>query len=159
MSAPARAFAPAPRQPRRHTASLPQGHIHLPSVHIRSRDGFGFDYEEDLYVSGRGRNQLVRRVVRLVIVEDGEIALDRQTSDVLCPEELDHLVEILPRLMDEGDEEVGAAMQERGRLEYSRQLRIAAGAEKACAACGCSLTRSCSGGCIWATAHLCSRCV
>ena len=41
--------------------------------------------------------------------------------------------------------------------EQERQERIAAGAEHVCASCGCS-SRSCPGGCVWATATLCSRC-
>jgi hypothetical protein len=50
-----------------------------------------------------------------------------------------------------------------GNAHYSeedlRQTRIAAGVEHACANCGCSETRSCDGGCVWATDRLCSRCV
>ena len=43
--------------------------------------------------------------------------------------------------------------------EYERQRRIAAGLETACARCGCSESRACPDGCVWATATLCSRCV
>ncbi len=43
--------------------------------------------------------------------------------------------------------------------EEERQARIAAGVEHACAGCGCSESRACPGGCVWATATLCSRCV
>ena len=54
----------------------------------------------------------------------------------------------------------------RGRLlemdyehaEEQRQLRIWAGKEHACRVCGCSESRACSGGCIWAEPDLCSRC-
>jgi hypothetical protein len=42
--------------------------------------------------------------------------------------------------------------------EYARQARIADGKEHACAACGCSESRACPGGCVWATATHCSRC-
>lgn len=43
--------------------------------------------------------------------------------------------------------------------EDRREDRIAAGMEQACASCGCSETCPCPGGCVWATANLCSRCV
>jgi len=43
--------------------------------------------------------------------------------------------------------------------EVARQARIDSGIENACAACGCSDTRACEGGCVWATETLCSRCV
>ena len=43
--------------------------------------------------------------------------------------------------------------------EATRQARIAAGVEHACAGCGCSESRSCEGGCLWATSNLCSRCL
>jgi hypothetical protein len=42
--------------------------------------------------------------------------------------------------------------------EAARLARIAAGVEDACRVCGCSETRACPGGCIWAEADLCSRC-
>jgi hypothetical protein len=42
--------------------------------------------------------------------------------------------------------------------EEQRQLRIWAGKEHACRVCGCSESRACSGGCIWAEPDLCSRC-
>jgi len=42
--------------------------------------------------------------------------------------------------------------------EYARQLRIAAGLETACRACGCSDSLACPGGCVWAEPDLCSRC-
>lgn len=60
--------------------------------------------------------------------------------------------------MDEKNPDLEAAMKERAHEEWARQLRIEQGIERACAACGCSETRSCSGGCIWATTNLCSRC-
>lgn len=43
--------------------------------------------------------------------------------------------------------------------ESKRQARIAAGIEHQCAHCGCSESRACPGGCVWATPTLCSRCV
>ncbi len=43
-------------------------------------------------------------------------------------------------------------------MERARQARIAAGEEHACAVCGCSETKACAGGCVWATERLCSRC-
>ena len=46
-----------------------------------------------------------------------------------------------------------------GLVEFQRQQRIAAGTEHACTRCGCSESRSCPGGCVWATPTLCSRCV
>lgn len=134
-------------------------HIHLPSVHVRSHDDTGFDYEEDLYVTGAGRHRRVERVIRLVAIERGRIVLERETRDVLCDEELAELEEILPILMDEENPATQPAMEEVGRREYARQFRIAQGQEIACLVCGCSETRACSGGCCWATATLCSRCV
>ncbi len=143
MSAPAQ--APAPQ------------HIHLPSVHIRS-GGAGFDYDEDLYIHGRGRRRKIERVVRLVVIEGGREMLVRETRDELCPEEVSQFVENLPVLMEEGNPAANAMMKECARLEFARQLRIASGVEVACARCGCSESRGCSGGCLWVTDRLCSRC-
>jgi len=42
--------------------------------------------------------------------------------------------------------------------EQLRQQRIAAGIEDACRICGCSGSKPCEGGCIWAESDLCSRC-
>ena len=42
--------------------------------------------------------------------------------------------------------------------EEARQARIEAGVEHACVGCGCSESRACPGGCVWATPNLCSRC-
>ena len=134
------------------------GHIHLPSVHVR-RNGTGFDYEEDLYVRGKGRRQRVQRVVRLVVIENGMETLIRDTVDELCGEEVQQLLDDLPILMEEGNPAVKASMEECARKEFARQLRIARGEEIACARCGCSETRACSGGCVWARTTLCSRCV
>jgi hypothetical protein len=46
-----------------------------------------------------------------------------------------------------------------GEEEDERQARIDAAIEHVCAGCGCSESRSCPGGCVWATDRLCSRCV
>lgn len=45
------------------------------------------------------------------------------------------------------------------QFEQDRQARIAAGVEHVCVGCGCSETKSCAGGCVWATPNLRSRCV
>jgi hypothetical protein len=134
-------------------------HIHLPSVHIRKTNGSGLDYEENFYINGRGRRRRIERVIRLVILEHGEPALIRETFDTLCAEEWTHVENTLPILMDEGNPDANSMMEERARNEFARQLRIAKGCEWTCARCGCSETRACSGGCISATAALCSRCV
>src|SRR5256885_1879027 len=124
------------------TATSPaKGHIHLPSVHIRNEDGTGFDYEEDFYVTGRGRQRRVDRVVTLIAFQDGVVILERETRDTLRPDELEQLEESLPILMEEGNVSAEAAMQECAQMEYERQLRIALGVEVACRACGCSETR------------------
>jgi len=140
-------------------ASYAQDHIHLPSVHIRRQNGDGFDYEEDLYINGRGRRRRVERFVRLVVIQDGERTLVRETFDELCQEEIARFQADLPVLMDEENPANAPIMQERARNEFARQIRVARGEERACARCGCSETRSCSGGCIWATQALCSRCI
>src|SRR6185295_14417348 len=143
--------------PRRHPTHKGE-HIHLPSVHYRHEDGTftGFDYEEDYYVTGRGRKQRVHRVVRLTAIVGGVKVL-RETRDFLCPEEVEQLREDLPILMDEGNPAATALMQEAAQKELARQTRIDKG-EAVCLACGCSETRGCSGGCFWATATICSRC-
>ena len=152
MSAPTQARALAPK------------HIHLPSVHVRSGDGrHGYDYEEDLYRRGHGRRRRVERIIRLAIVENDRPILIRETFDVLCADELANLMESLPALLEtdiqgESSPEIAEHMQLRAQLEFERQIRIAAGTESACARCGCSETRSCSGGCLWLTSTLCSRC-
>jgi|SRR5579859_333791 len=134
-------------------------HIHLPSVHIRLANGTGYDYEENLYISGPARARLVERVVSFAFCEGGNPTVIRETADVLCPEDLAQLEEELPLLMDEGNPDANTVMQERASQECERQIRIAAGAEQACARCGCSTSRGCSGGCLWATERLCSRCI
>jgi hypothetical protein len=131
----------------------------LPSVHIRGANGAGFDYEEDLYFRGPRSRYRVDRVVRLTVIEGGEATLIRETYDELCREELEQLEDDLPVLMDEDNQAAAAIMKECARKEFARQLRIARGEEQACAGCGCSETRGCSGGCLWATETLCSRCI
>ena len=134
-------------------------HIHLPSVHVRDEDQqHGYDYEEDIYVFGRGWRH-IERIVRFVAIQGGAPTLIRETRDRLCPEELAQLREDLPYLMEEGNPAARAAMEECARKEIERQRRIAAGVEQVCARCGCSESRGCSGGCCWATESLCSRCV
>lgn len=70
-----------------------------------------------------------------------------------------------PNLAFVPDDEVAFEMEARKeadafeRLENERQARIDAGVEHACVACGCSESRACPGGCVWATASLCSRCL
>jgi hypothetical protein len=44
-------------------------------------------------------------------------------------------------------------------MELARQKRILAGQEHVCVVCGCSESRSCEEGCVWATETHCSRCV
>jgi hypothetical protein len=134
--------------------ALPQ-HIHLPSVHVRHQ-GAGFDYDYDLYV---GNKWQVRRIITFRLIAPGDLKVVRVTEDDLCPEEAADVFEDLPALMDEGNPEAQVAMQTLASLEFERQARIAAGAERACLQCGCSESRSCSGGCIWVTQSLCSRCV
>ncbi len=150
--------------PVRSSPRMAGGHIHLPSIHIRDVHQTGFDYEEDFYVRGRGRQKQVERVIRFAAVEHGHEQLVRETRDVLCSDDVANLAESL-ELLTETDllgnphPEAAEHMQQRARLEFERQMRIAAGEERACLACGCSETRACSGGCIWATPNLCSRCV
>lgn len=139
-----------PRAVPRYTS--PQ-HVHLPSVHIR-RDGAGYDYEEDYFTEPRG----TIRAIRFVAIAGGEPALIRETTDQLSPEDFSAFQQVL-ELLDDDPEEVNDLMQERARNEFDRQRRIAAGTEQACASCGCSDSKSCSGGCVWATAALCSRCI
>lgn len=153
-------MSPARTQKTRRSQSAPRRHIHLPSVHVRAEDGTGFDYDEDLYVRDAGGwRRCVERVMRLVVIEGGLETLIRETRDILSADALAQLEEALPLLMDKGNPEADAFMEECARREFARQLRIAAGGEQACARCGCSETRACSQFCVWATASLCSRCV
>ena len=152
MSSPTRAIkAPAPRRL--------QGQVHLPSVHIRARNGTGFDYDEDICVRGGGRNRIAERTVTLAAVRDGAIEFTRETTDILSDDEFLELEANIGFFMNEHDPEVIELMEARGRREYARQMRIVAGTEIACANCGCSDSRACSGGCVWATKALCSRCL
>lgn len=134
-----------------------EGHIHLPSVHVR-KNGSGFDYDEDIYIA-QGRRRQAKRIVRFVAIEEGQPQLVRQTYDVLSDEEFAALQVNLDWLMDEHDPETTVHMQERAYAEFHRQQAIAAGEETACRGCGCSDSRACSGGCVWAMPALCSRCV
>lgn len=58
------------------------------------------------------------------------------------------------------DPETGLAIPgfDSDAFEDERQRRITAGLEMECRVCGCSDTRACPGGCIWAAPFLCSRC-
>ena len=54
---------------------------------------------------------------------------------------------------------VARDIREHLNAEEAYLERVTSGAERVCHGCGCSETRACSGGCIWATATHCSRCV
>jgi hypothetical protein len=136
--------------------ALPR-HIHLPSVHVRTKGaGFDYDYDYDLYV---GNKRQIRRIITFRLIAPGDLEVVRVTEDDLCPEEAADIREELPTLLDEDNPEALTAMQALAALEFERQARIAAGAEHSCFHCGCSESKSCSGGCFWATPNLCSRCV
>lgn len=64
----------------------------------------------------------------------------------------------IPEVPDDGaiDQAFAAAAEE---FEAERLERIMAGSEHQCAGCGCSESRPCPGGCVWATSAVCSRCV
>lgn len=143
--------------PRRRRAKREQPtHFHFPSVHVRQADGFGYDYQEDVYV----RDSETAELVTTFGFVSGEVQCSPfVTRTVLRGDDLAAFAELLPRMMDEGDEESQAYMQARAKAECERHLRIVAGVETRCASCGCSESRSCSGGCVWATRALCSRCV
>lgn len=134
-------------------------HIHLPSIHVRNEDGSGFDYEENYFVRGRGRKRSVQRVVTIAAFNAGGPLFECETRDVLCREDLEALESALPVLMEEGNVAAEEVMKHRAQLELNRQKRILTGYEQSCASCGCSESRACSGGCIWATKTICSRCV
>jgi hypothetical protein len=147
MTAPARARTRA------------QEHIHLPSVHVRSEDGSGYDYEEDYFLSGTGAKRRAHRITRFALVAKGHEPVVRVTMDVLCQDELVLFLAALPDMLDEGSPDVAEKMQRLGRMEFARQVKIARGEETACIECGCSESRACSGGCVWALPNVCSRCV
>jgi hypothetical protein len=67
----------------------------------------------------------------------------------------------LDELLDLEDELADAYVVPEGMdaEEAARRDRIANGEEAVCMACGCSDSRACEGGCVWATETLCSRCV
>lgn len=146
-------MSPARAVPKSRRA-LPQ-HIHLPSVHVRTK-GAGFDYDYDLYM---GNVRRMRRIITFRLIAPGGVEVVRVTEDDVCLEEAADIIEDLPILMDESNPEAQAAMQTLASLEFERQARIAAGAEHSCFRCGCSESKSCSGGCWWLTPNLCSRCV
>jgi hypothetical protein len=134
-------------------------HIHLPSFHLEGGDGeHEFHYEEDIYVRGRGRRQRVERVITGRLVWRGE-EIVRTTREHLSIEDLVALEDELRVVLDEENPSSAEIMRERAAFELGRQLRILSGQEYACASCGCSESRACSGGCVWATKTLCSRCL
>jgi len=59
---------------------------------------------------------------------------------------------------EETDREILARAYELQGMERARQARIAAGVEMQCRVCGCSDSRACDGGCVWAEPFLCSQC-
>ena len=59
---------------------------------------------------------------------------------------------------DEDDDFYGEPEVEPRWLGADGLMRLTAG-EMTCRVCGCSDTRSCPGGCLWAAPNLCSRCV
>lgn len=131
--------------------------IHLPSVHKRGMEGriAGYDYSEDSVIAG---DHAERTLTFTALNADGSVIFERKTRDVLGVWELQEFRDNLPFLMDEADPELQLYMEERAHREFTRQVRIIVGRETACVRCGCSDSRSCSGGCLWATATLCSRC-
>jgi hypothetical protein len=44
-------------------------------------------------------------------------------------------------------------------INDARLIEETVAGEPRCARCGCSDSRSCPGGCVWAAPNLCSRCV
>lgn len=117
-----------------------------------------YDYNEDLFVGRQNHRPRIRRVVGVEIDMLDAPVLSRETTDILCPEEADELIMNLELFLDEDNADVRELMEQRAQLEFQRQVRIANGAEIACAGCGCSESRACSGGCVWATRTVCSRC-
>jgi hypothetical protein len=134
-------------------------HIHLPSIHIRTDELTGFDYEEDIYIEGRGRGRRAHLVASFALIEAGQVTVARETRGALLAAQLAEFEDNLEFWMDGENPEVIEIMETRAHQELQRQRRIAAGQEEACAACGCSETRACPAGCVWATAALCSRCI
>jgi hypothetical protein len=134
-------------------------HIHLPSVHVRNDELTGFDYEENVYIEGRGRGRAGRLLVGFALIEGGQPVLIRETRGTLLASQLAAIEEDLDFWMDGENPEVIEIMESRAHHELGRQERISSGAEVACAACGCSESRACPAGCVWATANFCSRCI
>jgi hypothetical protein len=57
-------------------------------------------------------------------------------------------------MFDEGDDDVGADADFDDEGGFFGTVD-----EPVCRGCGCSYTRPCPGGCVWATVDLCSACV
>ncbi|HVL65763.1 MAG TPA: hypothetical protein VM364_00745 [Vicinamibacterales bacterium] len=80
---------------------------------------------------------------------DGEPDEDEEDDDYLAPLSPADTVPLL-----------AAARQEAAPrwLQADGRIRMPAG-EMTCRVCGCSDSRACRGGCLWAAPNLCSRCV
>lgn len=130
-------------------------HWHLPSVHVENQDGTGYDYEENLF---REKGNKFVRVTTLTVHFPNGPDSTFETTDTLCDAERKELSQNLTWLMQRGNAQAEAFMKMRAEHEVERQKRIAAGAEHRCTVCGCSESRSCSGGCIWITNAICSKC-
>lgn len=66
---------------------------------------------------------------------------------------------LLPRMDGEPSEyPADPAYDDLVHEEAARLVRIADGLEHACLGCGCSESRACPGGCVWANERFCSRC-
>jgi len=87
--------------------------------------------------------------------EDAEAPLDEYEADNMGPTGED----LRQAQICAEAEALGIEPEQLEYFEIQRQARIAAGVEHACAGCGCSETRSCPGGCVWANERLCSRCL
>jgi len=113
-------------------------HVHMPSVHVRRADGSGLDIEEDLYFD-----------------DDVRPGLRGDPHEVA-----DFALRFLAESLGLNDAELAMVV---GSIEYvageARAERMAAAGDRQCANCGCTESRACPGGCIWATETLCSRCV
>jgi hypothetical protein len=125
-------------------------------VHVRRPDGSGYDYEENVFIPDGNPWHGGHRVLSLLMLSPDGTETLRETREHV---DLDFdSLQDLGRMTAEGDLEAQEVMQDLAEQEYKRQTRIAAGIEHACAGCGCSESRACPGGCVWATRTLCSRC-